>query len=52
MVANLDTDNKGDDLTREERNALHEALSESAKSAEAGRLRPASKILDELRKKR
>jgi hypothetical protein len=43
---------EGDDLTEEERRALHEALSASWKSAEAGRLRPASAILDELRTRR
>jgi hypothetical protein len=45
-------DDEGDDLTEEERRALHEALSVSWKSAEAGRLRPASAILDELRTRR
>ncbi len=51
-VINLVADDEGDDLTEEERRALHEALSASWKSAEAGRLRPASAILDELRKRR
>ena len=41
-----------EDLTGEEWRALHEALSASWKSAEAGRLRPASAILDELRHRR
>ena len=45
-------DDQGDDLTDEERRALHEALSTSWKSAEAGRLRPAAEILDELRQRR
>lgn len=44
-------DDEGDDLTGHERRALHEALSASWISAEAGRLRPASAILDELRKR-
>lgn len=48
----LVADDEGDDLTDEERRALHETLSASWKSAEAGRLRPASALLDELRKKR
>jgi hypothetical protein len=39
-------------LTDEERRALHEALSASWESAEAGRLRPAAAILDELRQRR
>ena len=51
-VVELVADDEGDDLTDEERRALHEALSASWKSAEAGRLRPASAILDELRQRR
>jgi hypothetical protein len=51
-VIDLVADDEGDDLTNEERHALHEALSASWKSAEAGRLRPASAILDELRRRR
>lgn len=51
-VIDLVADDEGDDLTDEERRALHEALSASWKSAEAGRLRPAAEVLDELRKKR
>jgi hypothetical protein len=50
-VVDLVADDEGDDLT-DERRALHEALSASWKSAEAGRLRPASAILDELRQQR
>jgi hypothetical protein len=48
----LVADDEGDDLTDFERRALHEALSSSWESAEAGRLRPASAILDELRQRR
>jgi hypothetical protein len=51
-VIDLVADDEGDDLTEEERRALHEALTVSSKSAEAGRLRPASAILDELRQRR
>ena len=51
-VIELVADDEGDDLTEEERRALHEALSASAKSAEAGRLRPAQEVLDELRQRR
>lgn len=51
-VIDLVADDEGDDLTDHERQALHEALSASGKSAEAGRLRPASEILNELRKRR
>lgn len=51
-VVDLVADDEGDDLTDEERRSLHEALSASWKSAEAGRLRPASAILGELRQRR
>lgn len=37
-----------DDLTDNERRALHDALSASWESAKAGRLRPASAILNHL----
>lgn len=50
-VVDLVADDEGD-LTDAERRALHEALSSSWRSAEAGRLRPASAILDELRQRR
>jgi hypothetical protein len=48
----LVADDEGDDLTDEERRALHAALSASWSSAEAGRLQPATDILDELRRRR
>ncbi len=51
-VIDLVVDDEGDDLTDEERHALHEALSASWKSAEAGHLRPASAILEKLRQRR
>lgn len=51
-VIDLVADDEGDDLTVQERQALHEALSASSKSAEAGRLRPAAEILSALRKRR
>lgn len=51
-VVDLVTDDEGDDLTDEERRVLHEALSTAWKSAEAGRLRPATEILNELRRRR
>ena len=51
-AVDLVADDQGDDLTEDERRALHEALSASWKSADAGRLRPASAILDELRERR
>jgi hypothetical protein len=48
----LVVDDQDDDLVEEERRALHEALSRSWNSVEAGRLKPASEILDELRRRR
>jgi hypothetical protein len=51
-VISLVIDDDDDDLTDEERQALHDALSASWRSAEAGHLRPASAILDELRQRR
>ena len=51
-VVDLVADDEGDDLTDAERRALHDALSASWNSAEAGHLRPASAILDELRPRR
>ena len=48
-VVNQVADDDGDNLTDDDRRALHDALSASWKSAEAGRLRPASAILDALR---
>jgi len=40
-IIDLVADDEGDDLTDDERRALHDALSSSWRSAEAGRLRPA-----------
>ena len=51
-VVDLVADDEGDDLTDEERRALHETLASSWRSADAGQLRPASEILDELRQRR
>jgi hypothetical protein len=51
-VIDLVMDDEGDDLTEEERSALNSALSASWRSAEAGRLRPALTIIDELRGRR
>jgi len=49
---NLVADDEGDDLTDDERRALHEALSASFESAKAGQLRPAGSIVNELRQRR
>jgi hypothetical protein len=51
-VIDLVADDGGDDLTEEEHLALHESLSASWESAEAGRLRAVSAILDELHRRR
>jgi hypothetical protein len=51
-VLELVADDEGDDLNESERRALHDALSKSWQSAEAGRLRPASSIIDELQQRR
>ena len=51
-VIELVADDGGDDLTAEERRALHEALSASWESAQAGRVQPSTAILDELRRRR
>lgn len=51
-VVELVIDDEGDDLSENERRALHEAILSSNASALAGQLRPASAILDELRKRR
>jgi hypothetical protein len=51
-VIDLVADDDGDDLNSEERRALHDALSASWKSAEAGLLNPAAEILGELRRRR
>lgn len=51
-VIDLVADDEGDNLTEDERRILHEALEASWKSAETGRLHPASEILGELRHRR
>jgi hypothetical protein len=49
-VIDLVADDGGDELNEAERRALHQALAASAESAAAGRLRPASSLLDDLRR--
>lgn len=49
-VLDLVMDDEGDDLTEEERARLDAALSKSVSSAEAGRMRRAGDVLDDLRK--
>jgi len=52
MEIDLVADDEGDNLTDEERSALHAALLTSWASVEAGRTRPASAIVEELRRRR
>ena len=51
-VVDLVLDDGGDDLTDEQREALHKALTKSLDSAEKGRTRPVSPLLHELRARR
>lgn len=51
-VLDLVLDDEGDDLSDCDREALHAALAQSSESLSAGRVRPASAILDELRARR
>jgi hypothetical protein len=48
----LVVDDEGDDLAGHERQVLHETLQGSWTSAQAGELRSASALVDELRRKR
>jgi hypothetical protein len=48
----LVVDDEGDDLDEHERAALHAHLADAWRSAQAGRLRPASALMNELRSKR
>ena len=49
-VLDLVIDDEGDELTAEERARLDAALSRSVNSAEAGRVRRASDVVEDLRK--
>ena len=51
-VLDLVLDDEGDDLTDEQREALHQALTRSLEAADKGNIRPASAIIDELRTRR
>jgi hypothetical protein len=51
-ILNLVVDDEGDDLDPEERAVLHAHLESSWRSVEAGRVRPASELLAELRARR
>jgi hypothetical protein len=48
----LPLNDKGDDLTDEQREALHKALAKSLGSMDKGRTRPVSALLHELRTRR
>jgi hypothetical protein len=50
-VLDLVVDDEGDELDDEERKALHAALERSLKQAAAGQTRPASEIIDEIRRR-
>jgi len=51
-VLDLVLDDDGDDLTDQERAALHATILRSAAEAEAGEARPAADVLRDLRKRR
>lgn len=51
-VLDLVVDDEGDDLSADDRQALNRALSAAYESAIAGEARPASVILDKLRRRR
>lgn len=48
-VLELVVDDEGDDLDRDEREALNRAISKAWESAKAGKVRPSGAIIDELR---
>ena len=52
MTVELVIDDEGDDLSAEERQALHDFLVKSWNSAEAGELHSVSEVLDSLRRRR
>jgi hypothetical protein len=51
-VLDLVVDDEGDNLTDEERAALHAAIERSVEDAHAGRVRPAADVVKDLRKQR
>jgi hypothetical protein len=51
-VLDLVVDDEGDDLTDDERAALHAALERSAQEAKSGKTRAASEAVQDLRRKR
>ncbi len=51
-VLDLVIDDEGDDLSPEERKALHAEIRRSIREAEKGLTRPAAEVLGELRRRR
>ena len=51
-VLDLVQDDEGDDLTEEEREALHAEIRRSVRSAKKGHLRPAADVIADLRARR
>ena len=51
-VVELVLDDESDTLTREDRQALHATLARSRESTEAGRVRPGSELVEQLRRGR
>lgn len=51
-VLDLVQDDEGDDLTEDERKALHAEIRRSLRSAKKGRLRPAKDVLADLKNRR
>lgn len=52
LELDLVVDDQGDDLTASERQALHDTLMTSWQSAQTGDVRPASELIEELRRRR
>ena len=50
-VVELVESDEGDDLSADDRAALHSALESSMQQAKAGHVRPASEIVDEIRRR-
>ena len=50
-VVELIEPDRGDDLSADDRAALHRALASSMSQAKAGNVRPASEIVDEIRRR-
>lgn len=51
-VLDLVVDDEGDNLTEEERTALHAAIERSVEDAKTGRVRPVADVVEDLRNQR